>query len=45
MSNRVIERQVVYDGKKVRLELHHLENDETGQTPQSGRFAFIRVRW
>jgi ADP-ribose pyrophosphatase len=31
MYNRVIERQVVYDGKKVRLELHHLEDEETGK--------------
>ena len=25
---RLIEKQVVYDGKKVRLEVHHLETDE-----------------
>jgi ADP-ribose pyrophosphatase len=31
MSNRVIERQVVYEGKKVRLEVHHVEDDETGK--------------
>ena len=31
MYNKVIERQVVYVGKKVRLELHHLENEETGK--------------
>src|SRR3954471_13815561 len=31
MYNKVIERQVVYEGKKVRLELHHLENEETGK--------------
>jgi ADP-ribose pyrophosphatase len=30
MQNRLIEKQVIYDGKKVRLELHHLENEETG---------------
>jgi len=30
MRNRLIEKQVIYDGKKVRLELHHLENEETG---------------
>src|SRR5438105_3671707 len=29
MSNRLIEKQVIYDGKKCRLELHHLENEET----------------
>ena len=31
MLNRLIEKQVIYDGKKVRLELHHLENQETGK--------------
>src|SRR3954471_18822814 len=31
MYNKVIERQVVYEGKKVRLELHQLENEETGK--------------
>ena len=31
MSDRLIEKQVVYDGKKVRLELHHLEDEETGR--------------
>ena len=31
MSNRLVEKQVIYDGKKCRLELHHLENDETGK--------------
>ena len=30
MRNRLIGKQVIYDGKKVRLELHHLENEETG---------------
>src|SRR5579862_3427694 len=29
MSNKLIERQVIYDGVKCRLELHHLENEET----------------
>src|SRR4051812_18265986 len=24
----VIEKQVIYDGKKIRLEVHHLENEE-----------------
>lgn len=28
MSYRLIEKQVVYDGKKIRLELHQLENDQ-----------------
>lgn len=31
MSNRLIEKQVIYDGSKVRLELHHLQNEETGR--------------
>lgn len=31
MSFKLIERQVIYDGTKCRLELHHLENDETGK--------------
>ena len=30
MSYRLIEKQVVYDGVKCRLELHHLENEQTG---------------
>ena len=32
MSYRLVEKQVVFDGSKVRLELHHLENDEGGRT-------------
>ena len=31
MGNRLVEKQVIYDGKKVRLELHHLEDDDTGR--------------
>lgn len=31
MSNKLIEKQVIYDGSKVRLEVHHLENEETGK--------------
>ena len=31
MSNRLIEKQVVYDGVKVRLEVHHLEDEQTGR--------------
>ena len=31
MSYRLADKQVVYDGKKVRLEVHHLEHDETGR--------------
>jgi ADP-ribose pyrophosphatase len=29
MSGRLIEKQTIYNGKKVKLELHHLEDDET----------------
>lgn len=28
MASHLIEKQVIFDGKKVRLEVHHLENDE-----------------
>lgn len=28
MSFNLIEKQVIYDGKKIRLELHHLENEQ-----------------
>ncbi len=31
MSYRLVEKQVIYDGKKVRLELHHLQDEETGK--------------
>src|SRR5437870_2683917 len=31
MSQRLTEKQKLYDGKKPRLELHHLEHDETGK--------------
>jgi len=31
MSNRLTEKQVIYDGSKLRLELHHLVNEETGR--------------
>src|SRR6476620_4972052 len=31
MAHTVIDRQVVYNGKKVRLELHHLEDPDTGR--------------
>ena len=30
MPYRLVEKQVIYDGKKVRLEVHHLEDPETG---------------
>jgi ADP-ribose pyrophosphatase len=29
MSSRLIEKQTLYAGKKIRLELHHLEDEET----------------
>jgi ADP-ribose pyrophosphatase len=32
MSYRLIEKQVIFTGSKVRLELHHLENDEGERT-------------
>jgi ADP-ribose pyrophosphatase len=28
MAHELIEKQVIYDGKKVRLEVHHLEDDQ-----------------
>jgi len=31
MSNQLSEKQVIYDGSKLRLELHHLVNEETGR--------------
>ena len=31
MSNRLIEKQVIYDGVKVRLEVHHLEDEDTAK--------------
>ena len=31
MSHRLIDKQVIYDGKKVRLEVHHLEHEDTGK--------------
>lgn len=31
MSNRLIEKQVIYDGAKLRLEVHHLEDEDTGK--------------
>ena len=31
MSQKLIEKQVVYDGRKVRVEVHHLEDDQTGK--------------
>src|SRR5687767_10324778 len=34
MAYRLIERQVLFNGKKVRLEIHHLEDEDTGQRAQ-----------
>jgi ADP-ribose pyrophosphatase len=31
MSNRLVEKQVVYQGQKVRLEVHHLDHEPTGR--------------
>ena len=31
MSNQLTEKQVIYDGSKLRLELHHLINPESGR--------------
>ena len=31
MSHRLVDKQVIYDGKKVRLEVHHLEDEDTGK--------------
>lgn len=31
MSHRLIDKQLLYDGRKVRLEVHHLEDEETGK--------------
>jgi len=28
MASKLVEKQLIYDGKKVRVELHHLENEE-----------------
>ena len=28
MASKLVEKQLIYDGKKVRLELHHLENED-----------------
>jgi ADP-ribose pyrophosphatase len=32
MDYRLVEKQVIFEGKKVRLELHHLENDDGERT-------------
>jgi ADP-ribose pyrophosphatase len=34
MSYRLIEKQVIYEGTKCRLELHQLENEQTGKRHQ-----------
>jgi ADP-ribose pyrophosphatase len=34
MANRLVEKQIIYNGKKVRLEVHHLEDEETGKRHQ-----------
>jgi ADP-ribose pyrophosphatase len=32
MAYRAVEKQVLYSGRKIGLEIHHLENDEGGRT-------------
>jgi ADP-ribose pyrophosphatase len=34
MSSKLNEKQVIYDGKKLRLELHHLEDEQSGRRYQ-----------
>ena len=34
MAYRLVEKQVLYNGKKVRLEIHHLEDEDTGKRAQ-----------
>ena len=34
MADKLIEKQVLFDGKKVRLELHRFEDDDTGRRSQ-----------
>jgi ADP-ribose pyrophosphatase len=34
MASRLVEKQVIYDGVKLRLELHHLEDEATGRPHQ-----------
>jgi ADP-ribose pyrophosphatase len=34
MSYKIVEKQNLYAGKKIRLEIHHLENEETGTRSQ-----------
>ena len=31
MPQRLVDKQVIYDGKKVRLEVHHMEDEDTGK--------------
>jgi ADP-ribose pyrophosphatase len=31
MRHRLIEKQVLYEGKRIRLEIHHLDDEETGK--------------
>jgi ADP-ribose pyrophosphatase len=30
MAHRLVEKQVLYDGRRVRLEVHHLDDEDTG---------------
>ena len=31
MPNRLVEKQVVYEGRRIRLEIHHLDQERTGK--------------
>ena len=44
MSYRVIEKQIIYDGQKVRLELHRIQNDYTTARAMA-RSASIPAPW
>ena len=37
MSYRLIEKQVIFEGKKCRMEVHHLRDDLSGKRTASGK--------
>ena len=41
MSGRLVDRQILYNGKKLRLELHHLESDVEDDTSRHVREVVI----
>ena len=45
MSYQLVEKQVIYNGKKVKLEVHHLEDRDDPTQRTAGRCAFTRGRW